>query len=324
MRDRSRRRSIDWLDPDATRRRELRRFVGWSAAAHVLVLGALAWSPAPGAPKLPGVVTVDLVAMAAPAGAPATARSARSTSPRAPARPRTAEAPKPVPKPEPPKPAPKPEPPRREAALPKPQPAPEPKKPRERAQADPKPEPKPEPKPRTPAAKQPAKPEPTRAEKPPPAQQKPEPAKPPREEEAYDDVLAELRAERGESRPGRAAVATPSAGVAGATGVAGASARGAGQPLDAEVAFWLRAAKLHVESAWIVPPGTQRAALRTVVSVRLDEGGRVLGAPRVTERSANPWYDESVVRAIQKASPLPPPPESGEWRFEFTPPGSAG
>lgn len=321
MRDRSRRRSIDWLDPDAARRRELRRFVGWSAAAHALVLGALAWSPGPGAPKLPGVVTVDLVAMAAPASGPASARAARAPSPRAPARPQAA--PKPIPKPEPPKPAPRPEPPRREAALPKPQPAPEPKKARERAQADPKPEPEPGPRPEA-KPREPAKPQPPPKPKPARAAKPPEPPKPPREEEAYDDVLAELRAERGESRPAPVASAAPAAGVAGATGVAGASARGAGQPLDADVAFWLRAAKLHVESAWILPPGIQRAALRTVVSVRLDEGGRVLGAPRVTERSANPWYDESVVRAIQKASPLPPPPESGEWRFEFTPPGSAG
>ena len=36
-------------------------------------------------------------------------------------------------------------------------------------------------------------------------------------------------------------------------------------------------------------------------------------------RSGNPWYDESVVRAIQKASPLPPPPEAGEWPFVFKP-----
>lgn len=294
------------------------------------MLGALAWSPRPGAAQLPGVVSVDLVAMAGPAAAPAAARAGRAAPPPAPGKPRTAEAPTAVPKPAPPSSAPpssappkpeppKPEPPRREAALPKTPAPPEPRKPRERAQADPKPEPKkPEPKKPEPRASEPA-----RAAAP-PAAKPPAPAKPPaRQEEGYDDVLAQLRAERGESRPERVAGA-PSAGLAGATGVAGSAARGAGQPISADVAVWLRAAKFHVESAWIVPPGFQREALRTVVSVRLDAGGRVLGPPRVTERSANPWYDESVVRAIQKASPLPPPPEPGEWRFEFTPPGSAG
>jgi TonB family protein len=286
-----------------------------------------AWSPGPGAPKLPGVVTVDLVAMAAPAAAPAAARAAARPASPPPAPPRAAEAPTPVPAPTPPAPAPpKPEPPRREAVLPKTPAPPEPKKPRERAKADPKPEPKPEPKP---AAKpEPRKPEPApaataaTAAKPAPKKLEPAAKPPPRQEEAYDDVLAQLRAERGESRPARTASA--SSGVAGATGVAGSAARGAGTPMSADVAVWLRAAKFHVEDAWIVPPGFRREALRTVVSVRLDAGGRVLGAPRVTERSANPWYDESVVRAIQKASPLPPPPEVGEWRFEFTPPGSAG
>lgn len=332
---RSRKRSVDWLDPDATRRRELRRFLWGSALAHAVALGVLAWSPGPRVSKGPGIVTVDLVAMAAPAAGPAAARAARTASP-SPAPARRAEAPTPLPRPAPPQPTPPPPEPRREAALPKPTPPPEPKKPRERAAADPKPEPKPEPV-RTAEAKPPPKPEPARAEpkpepRPAPARETPPaaaapspppPAAPPRREESYDDVLASLRAERGESRPDRVAAAA-SAGVPGASGVAGASARGAGRPLDAEIAFWLRAAKLHVESAWVVPPGFRREALRTVVSVRLDADGRVLGAPQVRERSGNPWYDESVVRAIQKASPLPPPPEAGEWRFEFTPPGSTG
>lgn len=261
--------------------------------------------------------------MAAPAAAPAATRGARPARPsRTPAR--TAEPPVPVPKPEPPRPAPAPEP-RREAVLPKPVAPPEPKKPRERARPDPEPKPRPEPKPETRQAERQPEPAPEPKAPPAPARAAAPAARPaaPRREESYDDVLAGLRAERGETRPARVAGAT-SPGVDGASGVAGSSARGAGQPLDAEVAFWLRAAKLHVEGAWVVPPGFRREALRTVVSVRLDPGGRVLGAPLVRERSGNPWYDESVVRAIQKASPLPPPPEAGEWRFEFTPPGSAG
>ena len=52
--------------------------------------------------------------------------------------------------------------------------------------------------------------------------------------------------------------------------------------------------------------------------VRLSAGGEVLGT-RVERRSGNPWYDESVERAIKKASPLPPPPEADEWLFVFRP-----
>ncbi len=156
----------------------------------------------------------------------------------------------------------------------------------------------------------------------------PDASPPPRREETYDDVLAGLRAERGEVRPtraDRAGVQTASAaGVSGATGTTGARVAGTGERIDAEVAVWLRAAKYHVEQAWIMPPGFEREPLRTVVRVRLDAGGRVLGEPRVQQRSGNPWFDESVVRAIQKANPLPPPPDAGDWPFEFTPPGSSG
>ena len=269
------------------------------------------------------MVSVALVSMAPPGAGPKAAPAERSA---APAPPRAAQPPTPVPKPEPPAPVaraePKPEPPqpappkREPVPLKKPEPkptqlarkAPEPAKPAER-RPEPRPKPKPEPARQTAQAQ--------------PRQTPPQPAPARRVEEDYEDVLAQLRAERGETRPSGPA-RTAAAGIAGASGVAGASARGSGQPLDPEIAVWLRAAKFHVESAWVLPPGLSRDALRTVVSVRLDAGGRVLGPPRITERSTNPWYDESVVRAIQKASPLPPPPEPGEWRFEFTPPRGAG
>ena len=39
----------------------------------------------------------------------------------------------------------------------------------------------------------------------------------------------------------------------------------------------------------------------------LDHGDG-LRTPEVVRRSGNPWFDEGVVRAIEKASPLPPPP----------------
>jgi TonB family protein len=68
-----------------------------------------------------------------------------------------------------------------------------------------------------------------------------------------------------------------------------------------------------------VPPGFRTQALETHVVVRLDSSGTVMGTPRIARRSGNPWYDEGVVRGIQKASPLPPPPEAGDWDFVFVP-----
>jgi colicin import membrane protein len=52
--------------------------------------------------------------------------------------------------------------------------------------------------------------------------------------------------------------------------------------------------------------------------VTLDATGNVLGVD-ISRGSGNPFYDQSVVRAIEKASPLPPPPESGDWPFLFSP-----
>jgi TonB family protein len=186
----------------------------------------------------------------------------------------------------------------------------------------PKPEPKPDPKPRVepkPAPKEVAKTEPPK-----PAPPKPPPPKPaPKPQESYDDLLADLRAERGESRPDRVERPTRTANAAkpGAGGTAptpGVRASGTAS-VTPEVAAWLRAARLHVRQAWVLPAGFRREPLETQVEVELDSRGNVLSEPKVVRRSGNPWYDESVVRAVQKASPLPPPPEPGKWPFVFKP-----
>ena len=80
----------------------------------------------------------------------------------------------------------------------------------------------------------------------------------------------------------------------------------------------MRSAKVHVTRAWVLPPGFRTQPLSTEIRVQLSAGGEVLGT-RVVRRSGNPWYDESVERAIKKASPLPRPPEADEWIFVFRP-----
>lgn len=310
-------RASDWLDPERAPRGDLRRWIVASALVHALAGALLLWSPDPrSSPSLPGVVTVDLVGMAGGEAAPAPPAAAPPAPPAGRAEPVPPKPePEPVPEPEAAAPAPpRPEPPTRKTVLPKtPERPPEPKpKPRPEPEATPTPPPpRPEPKPKPAVAAAPA-PKP--------------PAPKPRPQEDYEDVLAQLRAERGEQRPTPiASAAGPRAtGPAGAPGTPGPSgppgAGGSGRP-DAEVAAWLRAAQYHVEQAWVLPPGFQRGALLAEVVVRLDADGRVLGEPRIVRRSGDPWYDESVVRAIQKASPLPPPPEPGEWPFAFRPPG---
>jgi colicin import membrane protein len=98
----------------------------------------------------------------------------------------------------------------------------------------------------------------------------------------------------------------------------GGGPSGPGIVVSPEVARWMRDAKMHVTRAWILAPGFRMEPLETKLDVELGPTGEVRGM-RITQRSGNPWFDESVERAIQKASPLPAPPEAGEWPFAFSP-----
>ena len=156
-----------------------------------------------------------------------------------------------------------------------------------------------------------AEPEPPRPEakpRPRPAPKQPEP--PPKPQESYEDVLASLRDEVGEqpAQPVEVADARALPEAAGGVGV----------PISAEEAAWRKRAKLHVHRKWVLDQGFRLQPLETEVRVRLGPGGHVLELRR-TRPSGNPWYDESVERAIRTASPLPAPPEAGEWIFLFRP-----
>lgn len=266
--------------PDVERR-AFRRAVFISLVGHGMLLGLLVLHPSflRTPHELPGVVMVDLVA-APPGPAPLPAPKPAPPPPAPKVTPPPAEAPKPVPPPPPPPPTPK------EVVLPK-----EPVKPPEKP-------PPPKPKPEKPAPR-------------------PEPVKP-KSAGDLNDVLKELRQEAGETRPEpvQTAAAPPAArNVApDATGGGGGSVR-----VSPEVLAWMKEARIHVRKNWVVAPALRSEPLETDVRVTLDAGGNVIGEPVITRRSGNPWYDDSVVRAIKKASPLPAPPEAGDWPFVFQP-----
>jgi TonB family protein len=135
------------------------------------------------------------------------------------------------------------------------------------------------------------------------AQKPPEPAP----EQDYEDVLAQLRKKTGETtpKPVEQAAVQPAAG-----------ATRLGQL--PEVARWIRDVKMKVTQAWILAPGFPMQPLETQLDVQIGPSGEVRGM-RITQSSGNPWFDESVERAFQKASPLPAPPEAGEYPFSFKP-----
>jgi colicin import membrane protein len=53
----------------------------------------------------------------------------------------------------------------------------------------------------------------------------------------------------------------------------------------------------------------QRANLRVTVHFNIKENGEIVGL-KLVQPSGNPSYDDSVLRAVRKSSPLPAPPES--------------
>lgn len=136
----------------------------------------------------------------------------------------------------------------------------------------------------------------------------------PKTEKSLEDLLAEMREEQGEPTPAPSPAPTKTAAAPSPS-----APSGIGQPVSPELLDWVRRAKLHVRRAWVVPPGFRMQTLETHVVVTLDESGKVVGTPQIARRSGNPWYDEGVVRGIEKASPLPPPPEAGDWDFVFVP-----
>jgi protein TonB len=239
---------------DAERRR-FRRFIGVSAACHVLAAAMLGFAPSRDLPVLPPVISVDLLAaLPAPQAPPA--------PPPAPAKP----TPKAVVKPPPVAPKPK------KIVLPK----------------------------KAPAAKRPPK----KVDRPPPKRPKPK-------ELDYTDAMDKLREELGEPEPTTdqelLASAEPAAQPAASTGAR----------VPPEVARWLAAMKSHVRARWVTPPEFLDRDLVTLLAVELSADGRVIGQPRVVVPSGDPFWDDSAVRAILRASPLPAPPQAGEWPFSF-------
>jgi colicin import membrane protein len=90
--------------------------------------------------------------------------------------------------------------------------------------------------------------------------------------------------------------------------------------LSPELLEYFRRLEESVRSSWVLPEALVRDAGKLVVELRIviEKNGRVSGE-RIEKGSGNPYFDESVRRAIRKASPLPVPPEQlrgGEDHYE--------
>jgi len=104
-------------------------------------------------------------------------------------------------------------------------------------------------------------------------------------------------------------------GAAGAGGGAQGTVR-----LSPELLDYFRRLEEKVRSSWVLPGALVRDAAKLVVELRIviEKDGRV-SQDRIERGSGNLYFDDSVQRAIRKASPLPVPPEQlrgGEDHYE--------
>ena len=87
-----------------------------------------------------------------------------------------------------------------------------------------------------------------------------------------------------------------------------------------ELLEFFRKLEEKVRESWVLPEAVARNAKNLMVEVRIviETDGRVSDT-RIEKGSGNVYFDESVRRAIRKASPLPVPPErlrGGEDHYE--------
>jgi TonB family protein len=91
------------------------------------------------------------------------------------------------------------------------------------------------------------------------------------------------------------------------TSAAGSSlAGGASQPSDLRFRAYYDRIWSQIRASWIVPEGvaTARSGLVTVIGIRITPTGTIEEF-WVERKSGNIYYDQSAVRAIRKANPLP-------------------
>ena len=81
----------------------------------------------------------------------------------------------------------------------------------------------------------------------------------------------------------------------------------------------------RIRNAWVLPEDVLRGKkdLETIIAIRIARDGQIVDI-QFEKKSGNPYLDESALRAIKKANPLPPlPPGFEEDKFDvgvrFTP-----
>ncbi len=83
---------------------------------------------------------------------------------------------------------------------------------------------------------------------------------------------------------------------------------------DFRWSYYLAAIRTKIGSRWVPPPGLGGRPVRATVYFRIGRDGQVSVA-RVEDPSGSSFFDQTAMRALLAATPLPPLPAgySGEW-----------
>lgn len=66
------------------------------------------------------------------------------------------------------------------------------------------------------------------------------------------------------------------------------------------------ALRRHIESNWLIPPGLDTRGLSVAVQVSVDPQGNITNL-QISRSSGQPFFDNSLLRAVRKSVPLPIP-----------------
>ncbi|MCP5405750.1 MAG: TonB C-terminal domain-containing protein [Pseudomonadaceae bacterium] len=89
--------------------------------------------------------------------------------------------------------------------------------------------------------------------------------------------------------------------------------------LDASDMGAVDAIRSHIMEQWTVPPGLDVRGLTVVIRVRTSTDGQLTAMPQVLTKSGNAAFDDSLVRAVRKAVPLPVPADDARFGvLDFT------
>jgi colicin import membrane protein len=92
-------------------------------------------------------------------------------------------------------------------------------------------------------------------------------------------------------------------------GLGTASPEASTEPLGMEASLYLSFLRDQVQSEWSYPEVMRTRDLSVIVSIKIDRAGQLVKL-KVEKSSGNPRFDDSLLRAVKKAAPFNPLPES--------------